>query len=462
MVNERILAQANRALAQTFQVGLLFSGLVFGSAVAQAQTGAPSDTQIQTAVSSALAADPQLHGQQVSASVTKGVVTLSGSVADDTQRTAAEQTVAQVTGVRSIDDAIAVGSQTASPNAPATQDLANAAPTPQDTAGQAPAPQAQSSQAQAAPMPPAAEESNSGSMPPPPPADTAQQQGQYPQQQQSQYPQQSGAYQGYPAQPRGYQSQAPYYGQQGSQYQGQYQGQYQAQPYVPGVAPERQNTSGPVTLNPGLLLNVRTSEPLSTSRLKDGEFVQFTAASDVYQNGVVAIPRGAVLTGQVVEAKNAGAFGGSPKLDLKLTTLTLGNQTYPLESDVWSSQGPSKTGYTAANTVGGAAFGAIIGAVAGGGVGAGVGAIAGGTGGALISGATHGPRLDLPAEAMLQFHLTAPLTVQPVNYNEAARLATTVPQQPVLRTRPVYVASPYGYYGRPYYPYPAPYYYGRY
>jgi hypothetical protein len=128
---------------------------------------------------------------------------------------------------------------------------------------------------------------------------------------------------------------------------------------------------------------------------------------------------------------------------------------------VWSSQGPNKAGYTAAHPIGGAAFGALIGAFAGGGVGAGIGAAAGGASGALVSGATHGPRLDLPAEALLQFHLTAPLTVQPVNYGEAQRLAASVPQQPVLRTRPAYMVAPYPYYARPYYPYPA-YYYGRY
>jgi hypothetical protein len=292
---------------------------------------------------------------------------------------------------------------------------------------------------------PNASSNQAPTMPPPPPADSAQQNGQYPPQP-GQYSPQPGPY--------GPGAYGPY---------AQPRAQYQQPAYVPGVTPEKQNSSGPVTLNPGLLLNVRTSEPLSTGHLKDGDFVQFTAASDVYQNGVVAIPRGAVLTGQVVEAKNAGPFGGSPKLDLKLTTLTLGDKTYPLTSDVWSSQGPNKAGYTATNAIGGAAFGAILGAIAGGGTGAGIGAAAGGAGGALISGATHGPRLDLPAEAMLQFHLSAPLTVQPVSYSEAERLAASVPQQPVLRTRPAYAIAPYPYYARPYYAYPAPYYYyGRY
>jgi hypothetical protein len=420
------------------QAGLLVTGLTLSATLARAQAPAVTDAQLQSAVTSALAADPQLKGQQISAMVTQGVVTLSGSVADDVQRTAAEQTAAQVAGVRSIDDAIAVGGQAGAQNTAQAQQP--------DTAGTM-GPQNSA--------PPAA------SMPPPPPAEA--QQGQYPQQD-GNYPPQPGQY---PPQQDGQYSQQPGgpYGQQPGPY-GQPRGQYVTRPYVPGVTPEKQNASGPVTLNPGLLLNVRTSEPLSTGQLKDGQFVQFTSASDLYANGVVAIPRGAVLTGQVVEAKNAGPLGGSPKLELKLTTLTLGNQTYPIATDTWSSQGPGKGGYTAANTAGGAAFGALIGAIAGGGVGAGIGAAAGGAGGLLVSSATHGPRLDLPAEALLQFHLTAPLTVQPVNYSEAERLAASVPQQPVLRTRPAYAVAPYPYYVRRYYGYPvypAPYYYyGRY
>ncbi len=183
---------------------------------------------------------------------------------------------------------------------------------------------------------------------------------------------------------------------------------------------------------------------------------------------MIAIPRGAVLNGEVVESKNAGALAGSPKLELRLTALQLGGTTYPLDTEVWSSQGPSKTGYTATNAVGGAVVGALIGAVAGGGVGAGIGAVAGGASGTLISGATHGPRLDLPPEALLQFHLAEPVTVQPVPYNEAARLASTVPQEPVLQRRPVYAVAPYPgvYVARPYpyaYAYPYPYgYYRRY
>jgi hypothetical protein len=220
------------------------------------------------------------------------------------------------------------------------------------------------------------------------------------------------------------------------------------------VNPAQQDASGPVTIVPGTLLSVRTDQPLSTGQLKKGDVFQATSAVDLYENGVVAIPRGAIFNGHVVESKNAGPLAGRPKLDLQLDSIQLGGQTYPIASQVWSSEGASKTGYTAANTAGGALFGALIGAVAGGGVGAGVGAVAGGAGGAALSGATHGPRLDLPPEALLQFRLAQPLTVQPVHFAEAVRLANSVPQQPTLRRRLEYAPYPQPY---PYPPVPPPY-----
>ncbi len=92
MNTDRTLARASRALATTLQAGLLVTGLTFSTLIAQAQSPAAtqSDTQVQSAVTAALAADPQLKGQQVSAAVSQGVVTLSGSVARLTTRSRSE------------------------------------------------------------------------------------------------------------------------------------------------------------------------------------------------------------------------------------------------------------------------------------------------------------------------------------------------------------------------------------
>lgn len=69
----------------------------------------------------------------------------------------------------------------------------------------------------------------------------------------------------------------------------------------------------------------------------------------------------------------------------------------------------------------------------------------------LASAHTNGPRVMLPPETLLNFHLATPVTVQPVSWQEAQRLAQNVPQ---LQRRRVYMA-PYPVYP---YPYPYPYY----
>jgi hypothetical protein len=205
-----------------------------------------------------------------------------------------------------------------------------------------------------------------------------------------------------------------------------------------------------VTIPAGTLLQIRVSETLDVSKLQDGAPFQATAASDVFEGNVLAIPRGAVLQGTVVQAKNPGALGGSGELQLQITSINLGGKVYPVASDIWSSKGPNKAGYTASNTVGGAVVGALIGGLIGRGPGAAIGAVAGGGAGLAASSATNGPRIFLPAETLLNFHLSAPVTVQPVSWQEAQRLAQSAPQ---LQRRPVYMAPPYPY-G---YPYPYPY-----
>jgi len=232
-----------------------------------------------------------------------------------------------------------------------------------------------------------------------------------------------------------------------------------SQPAPQSQVPYYQTPSGPVTIPAGTLLRVRLMEPINTARTQDGAYFEATAANDVYQNGVLAIPRGAVLTGQVIDVKRSGELKGSEELRLHLTNIQLGGRSFPLSTDIWSSKGPNKAGYTASNTAGGAVIGALIGAIAGSGTGAAIGAGIGAAGGLAASSATKGPHVYLPAEALLEFHLTKPVTVQPVSWQEAQRLASNAPR-PVLMRRPrprVYV-MPGPYYGPYPYAYPYPYY----
>jgi BON domain len=431
---------------RTAAIALLAGSAWFASAsLALAQR---ADSTIQSDVSAAIGQDSTLQGQQVSATADKGVVTLNGTVQTDAQRQQAETDAANVSGVSGIMNNIKVANPG---SAQASAGLAA-----QASADQIDQQNQDQSQVQAQ-----NQGQNQGTVPPPPP-DVNQPEQAPPQ---PGYGGQQPYQQGYPQQPyqQGYPQQQPY--QQGYPQQPYQQG-YPQQPYSPQQSyapaqpsvPYYQTPKSPVTIPAGTLIRVRLSEPLDTAHLKDGATFQATAATDVYQGGVLAIPRGATLTGQVVEAKDGGRLGGSATLRLQLTNVNLGGQIFPIGTDVWSNKGPNKSGYTARNTVGGALLGAIIGGAVGRGEGAAIGAGAGAAGGLAASSATNGPRLYLPTESMVDFHLATPATVQPVSWQEAQRLASSAPSGPVLvqRPRPVYVV-PGPYYGPYPYAYPYPY-----
>jgi len=180
---------------------------------------------------------------------------------------------------------------------------------------------------------------------------------------------------------------------------------------------------------------------------------------DVYAAGVLAIPLGATVRVLVVVVKKSGALEGHAELALKLDTLELGGKSYALDSDSFDVKSPNKAGRTASNAFGGALLGAIIGGAVGGGGGAAIGAGAGAVGGTAASAATPGPRVWIPAEAIMDFHLNSPVTVTPVSSQEAMRLASNAPppsQRPTLYRRGYYPYGypppppPPGYYYRPY------------
>jgi hypothetical protein len=152
-----------------------------------------------------------------------------------------------------------------------------------------------------------------------------------------------------------------------------------------------------------------------------------------------------MVHGVVSDVKSSsGKLTGSDELALQLTSLDMGGQSYPLESDQFNVKGPGKGGRTAGNIVGGTLIGAIIGGAAGGGAGAAIGAVAGGTVGTAASAATPGPHVWIPAEAQVTFRLAEPVTVNPVTQAEAARLAQGLyPGGPNLYRRGYY--APYGY-----------------
>lgn len=408
----------------------VIAALAQDSAAAPA-SGPRTDGQIEMDVVQALDASQALKNDLITAATIQSQVTLSGTVSSQASKDLAASIAGHVNGVTKVNNNLKIGNpqdaqdagQYATPAPDADAQAANdnnqpgIAPQPGDQ--QQPAPDQSPDQGPG-------QSANQGAPPQPYPP---------PQQQPYPPPQQNPAY---PPPPPN----RPAYG-------GQYGYNQPPQQQQRGY----EMPTGPVTLLPGTLLQVRTAGPIDNKRAVDGTPVQFTVIRDVLVNGLLAIPRGANVNGVISESKKAGELAGSPELALTLTSLDLGGRNYPLTSDQFRVKGPNKAGRTVGNAFGGALLGAIIGGAVGRGEGAAIGAGAGAAAGTAASAATPGPNVWIPAEALVTFHLNTPVTVSPVSAQEAARLAQGLyPGGPSLYRRGPY-ARPYGYAGGPYGPY---------
>jgi len=224
--------------------------------------------------------------------------------------------------------------------------------------------------------------------------------------------------------------------------------------YAPGpdAGPYAGQKAGlPVTIPGGTPIQVRINRGLDSNDVQPG--TQFTGIVmyDVVSGGAVAIPRGATVSGTVVDAKKAGVLKGRGELSLQLNSLTLGGQVYPLASVVWDAHGRDKTTGTVNSAVGLGVLGALVGAAAGGGEGAAIGAGVGAGAGIAGSAASPNGRVILPPESMLPFSIAQPLTVTTVSQQEMARLSYAAgpppPPRPAYRRR--YYSPYYGYYYGP-------------
>jgi BON domain-containing protein len=452
----------------SFVLGLGLTGaatLAAAPALYAQEAGTRTDVAIQADVLKALSSYPDISGEHITASTQNGIVTLSGTASSDTAKNQAQVVAATVDGVRSVVNDVAVTGGASSQAV--TQDPSDRNQAQEDE--QEPVQQAQSTDPnqQQAPYKPQDQpqpgtSGNWGKAGPPPDAQNGQipQQPQGNQSQSDQYPIQDPGQEPVPntTAPPQTQQPRPAYSNQYPQRGYEQQGYGQNRPYV---APQLSST--PLTIQPGTLFSIRTSEPLDSHRLKGGETFQATLAQDMYQGQYLAIPRGAVVQGRVVGVKKPGALAGDAGFALQISSLTLGGESYPIATDTFATDTHGKGGYTAANTIGGAAIGALIGAVAGRGPGAAIGAVAGGGVGLGASAASPGPRSVMPPETLLTFHLKSPLTVSPISLAEVQQLqASVAPQRRPVRPRPPYPVYPppypYAYYPPPpppgyYYPY---------
>jgi hypothetical protein len=189
--------------------------------------------------------------------------------------------------------------------------------------------------------------------------------------------------------------------------------QEQAEAANPANAPAQPpEPPAPLVVPAGTTLPVILATSISSYKNKAGEDFAGNLAAPITVNGEVAVPKGAKVTGTIVDAKKQGKFKGEALLTIRLTSLDVRGKDYLISTHTWSDTEKGKGKRTAVVTGGGAGAGALIGGLAGGGKGAGIGAAIGAVGGLAASGGTGGQNVNLPAETKINFKLAKSLTIE--------------------------------------------------
>jgi len=219
-----------------------------------------------------------------------------------------------------------------------------------------------------------------------------------------------------------------------------------------------------LTIQPGTYITVRLNQGLSSDRNQAGDAFAATLVRPVVVDGVVIADRGQTVGGHVVEAKKAGRVEGVSRLAVQLTDLTLlDGHPVPIQTKLFTKNGPTSQGRDAAAIAGTTATGAAVGAAVGWGTGAAIGAGAGALVGIVGVLVTRGHPTYLYPEQILTFRVEAPVTISteaapqafrwvgPYDYNPPYGMQTRMGPGNGSGYGPGYAAPGYGY------PYPYPY-----
>ena len=175
------------------------------------------------------------------------------------------------------------------------------------------------------------------------------------------------------------------------------------------------SSSTPVTLPEGTPITVTLDQTLASNQHRPGDEFDASLAAPIVVNGKTVIPKGAKVTGRVVDAKESGRLKGVAQLRLELASVEVNGKSYDLQTSAITRTGSNHNKRNTALIGGGTAAGAIIGGLAGGGKGALIGGAVGAGAGTATAAATGKKDITIPAETQLSFRLTQPVTVQVKN-----------------------------------------------
>jgi hypothetical protein len=335
------------------------------------------DPALTAAVQSRLAGDGALSSEAIQSSVQNAVVTLNGNVSSEAARSLAAADAAQVAGIKTVVNNLAV--QHPPQQQPA---IAAVVPPPEPTPTtprktprtplmkpapierQHPAPDDTTAQAAPPPLPPPPVEQAPPLPPPPPP---------------------------------------------------------------PPPAPAFRT----ITIPTDTTLSVRITQTLDSATTQQGDTFSGVLASDIILDNLTVLRQGTPVSGRVSAVQEAAHYKGNSLLTIELTSINRHGENLPITTDSYSVKGKGRGANTAEKVGGGAAVGAILGGILGGGKGAAVGAAAGGGVGAGANTVTRGEQVKIASETLVRFQLNSPITVRvPTRSSEGPATEPDLQQRP--------------------------------
>jgi hypothetical protein len=188
-----------------------------------------------------------------------------------------------------------------------------------------------------------------------------------------------------------------------------------ATPAPQAAAPAVADTTPPpppppvrLTVPSGTTIPVTITQQLSAKNNNVGDgFTGELAGPVKTSGGTTVFPRGAHVVGTVVGAKGRGRFKGEGDLAIQITSIS----GTPVSVGMYDKEEKGKGKRSTAMIAGGGGGGALIGGLAGGGKGALIGGLVGAGAGTAGAAFTGNKDIVIPAESVVNFTLTAPVTV---------------------------------------------------
>lgn len=180
---------------------------------------------------------------------------------------------------------------------------------------------------------------------------------------------------------------------------------------APDAAPPPPPAPTQYTVPRGTSLLVRMEQTVSAKKNNVGDSFSGALARSVVIHGANVLRAGTPVSGTVVAAKGQGRFKGDGALGISIDRV--GNYRVTTTSYEKTASGKGKR--TAGFIGGGGGGGALIGGLAGGGKGALIGGLLGAGAGTAGAAFTGNKDISVPAESVVTFNLSEPLTVTQQN-----------------------------------------------